>query len=408
MSGHSAPTVPTAPTTTSETGDTMRIAHIITRLIIGGAQENTVLCCEDLVRIHGDEVLLITGGETGPEGSLFTRLDNVSRDVPRVPYCVVPSLCREIRPLTDLRCYFALRKLLREFRPDVVHTHSAKAGILGRIAASSLGVKNVVHTVHGAPFWSDQSWFGRQFNIACEKYAARHCHKLISVADAMTDQMIAAGIAPREKFVTVRSGMEVETFLNCEHLRNATRQRFRFDETMIVVGKVARLFPLKGHNDLLLAARDVIAQNDRVRFLLIGDGILTPSLKQMATELGIADRVVFAGLVSPSEIPAMMSAVDIVVHTSLREGLARVLPQALLAGRPAISYDIDGAREVIVNDETGYLVNRGNISELVRRILQLANDAPLRNRLAATGRDRCRTDFDHREMTKQLREIYAA
>ena len=191
----------------------MRIAHVITRLILGGAQENTVLTCEDLLRTYGDDVLLITGPPRGPEGSLLER----ARQRRAGAKCC--RLAREIHPLRDSQSYFQIKRAMPDFRPDVVHTHSGKAGLLGRTAAHVLRVPAIVHTVHGAPFHPYQSRGAQAVLRWCERYAARRCHALVSVADAMTDQMVRAGVAPREKFTTVYSGMEVEPFLAADEHR---------------------------------------------------------------------------------------------------------------------------------------------------------------------------------------------
>jgi hypothetical protein len=169
----------------------MRVAHIITRLILGGAQENTLLTCEDLIRDYQDDVLLITGPPLGPEGSLLDRARASG-----VPLRIIPNMRRAIHPWHDARTYFELKQALRTFQPDVVHTHSAKAGLLGRAAATALHVPLVVHGVHGAPFHPYQSRGAREFFIRCERWAARRCHAFISVADAMTDLMVAARVAP--------------------------------------------------------------------------------------------------------------------------------------------------------------------------------------------------------------------
>ena len=160
----------------------MRIAHVITRMIVGGAQENTLLCCQDLMRLFGDDVLLVTGPSLGPEGELLGQ-----GRAGGVPLAVVPSLRREIHPWHDWRAYRGVRRMLREFQPDVVHTHSAKGGVLGRLAAHALGVPAIVHTIHGAPFHPYQPAAARNFFCWCETYAARRCQLLVSVADAMTD-----------------------------------------------------------------------------------------------------------------------------------------------------------------------------------------------------------------------------
>ena len=379
----------------------MRIVHLITRMILGGAQENTLLTCEDLVHQYGDEVLLLTGPPLGPEGSLLDRAT-----VHNVPVEVLPALRREIHPTRDPQSYIAIKRALARFRPEVVHTHSGKAGLLGRMAAFSLQVPAIVHTVHGAPFHPYQSAGARSVFRACERYAAKRCDALVSVADAMTDLMVTAGVAPRDKFTTIYSGMEVEPFLAADELRAAARQRLGYSDEHVVVGKIARLFHLKGHADVIAAARQAVATQPNLRFLFVGDGILRSSLEEQIGRAGLADYFQFTGLVPPAAIPALIGAMDIVVHTSLREGLARVLPQALIAGRPVISYDIDGAREVVITDETGVLLPPRDVAGLAAAITRLAGEPQTRQRLGQCGRERFTEQFRHQYMTAQLRSLY--
>lgn len=379
----------------------MRIAHIITRMIIGGAQENTLANCLDLIRLFGDEVVLITGRSLGPEGSLLEQGRGGE-----LPVVEVDSLRRAIHPLHDMRALREIRRQLAKFQPDVVHTHSAKGGILGRQAAWQLGVPAIVHTVHGAPFHPFQSPPVRWFYRASERHAAARCHRLISVADAMTDLMVAGGVAPREKFTTVYSGMEVEPFLAAGEHRAAMRARYGFADSDVVIAKIARLFHLKGHDDLVTAAVDVVKQNPNVRFLLVGDGILRRQIEQRIATLGLTHHFVFAGLVDPAEIPRHLGAADALVHTSYREGLARALPQGLIAGRPVVSYDVDGAREVVIDGETGFLIPPGRTTALSAALTRLAGDAELRHRLGSNGRQRFSHLFRHETMSRQIRGIY--
>lgn len=379
----------------------MRVAHIITRMILGGAQENTLLNCEDLLRMYGDDVLLITGPALGPEGSLLDRARQRG-----VPVRLVPELRRAIHPWRDALSYHKLKQVLREYRPDVVHTHSAKAGLLGRAAATSLGVPAVVHGVHGAPFHPYQSAAAREFFRRCEKWAARRCHALISVADAMTDLLVEAHVAPRSKFTTIYSGMEVEPFLHSDEHRGRVRRELGYDDDQVVIGKVARLFHLKGHADVVQAARQVVDRCPKARFLFVGDGILRDELTRQIAAAGLTEQIQFTGLVPPERVPELMAAMDLVVHASLREGLARALPQALIAGKPVVSYDIDGAREVIINDETGFLVAPQDVAGLSSAMLRLVDDAALRQRLGQQGRKRCAEVFAHEYMTRRIRELY--
>jgi glycosyltransferase involved in cell wall biosynthesis len=379
----------------------MRIAHIITRLILGGAQENVVLCCEDLLRDHGDNVLLITGPAAGPEGSLLARARAGG-----VPCEIVGSLRRAIDPWRDPAAYLAIGKILREFQPDVVHTHSAKAGMLGRAAAWRLRIPAIVHTVHGAPFHPYQNPIARTFFRNCERWAARRCHGLVSVADAMTDLLVNAGVAPREKFTTIYSGLEVEPLLESHRLRDAVRARLGYQPEHVVIGKIARLFHLKGHEYIIRAATDLVRTEPNVRFLLVGDGILRRKLVRQVHTAGLDPYFQFTGLASPEDIPGLVAAMDIVVHTSLREGLARALVHGLLAGKPAVSFDIDGAREVVLNDVTGYLTPPLDCGAIFKALGRLVADAALRARLGEQGRARCREQFCHHRMTGLLRDLY--
>lgn len=378
----------------------MRIAHVITRMILGGAQENTLYNCVDLIQMFGDDVLLITGPAEGPEGSLLERAKAEG-----VPVEILPDLVREISPWHDTRAYFAVCDALARFKPEVVHTHSAKAGVLGRIAASRLGVPAIVHTVHGAPWHPYQPWIAQYATRWAEWFAARHCHAMVSVADAMSDVVEQGGAAGREKLLTIYSGMEVEPFLAADSHRAARRVELGYSPEHVVIGKIARLFDLKGHDEVITAARTVVDRAPNARFLFVGDGSLREKLEAQVKAAGLESHFKFVGLVPPSEIPKLLGAMDIVVHASLREGLARVLPQALIAGKPVVSYDIDGAREV-VTPETGFLLPPQDIAKLADALVTLALDPALRDKLGHSKQQAMATQFDHRTMTRLLRELY--
>ena len=385
----------------------MRVLHIITRMIVGGAQENTRFNCLDLVTEYGDDVSLITGPSLGAEGSLLdqTQTQDPSRSS-KLWVIEEPTLVRAINPWKDQKAYRQLRSRIRSLRPDVVHTHSAKAGLLGRAAAWNEDVPCVVHTVHGAPFHPYQNGLARRFFQACERWAAKRCHHMISVADAMTELMVEARIAERAKFTTIYSGMDVEPFLRANSLREQTRQELGLRPEDVVFGKIARLFHLKGHEYLLEAAKEVVSKAPNVRFLLVGDGILRDEIERNLESMGLRGHFIFTGLVPPARIPSLVGAMDALVHTSLREGLARAIPQALIAGRPVVSYDIDGAREVVINGETGFLLPPKSVGPLAGAIVQLAQDNHLRRRLGNEGQNRFTERFRHQNMTTEIRALY--
>jgi len=378
----------------------VRVAHIITRLIIGGAQENTLYNVDDQHHIHGDEVCLITGPGLGPEGSLEQRALDRGLDLR-----ILPEMRRNLHPWRDTRCYFALKRMLKEYRPDIVHTHSSKGGILGRRAAWTLGIP-AVHTIHGASFHYGQSAVLHRGYIVAERLADKWCRHFISVCDAMSRQYLKAGIGSPDKFTTIYSGMDVGQFV--EPLRDPAvlRKELGIATDDIVVGKIARLFNLKGHEYLIEAAPAIVAAIPNVKFLLLGDGILYDRHVARIAELNLTPHFVFTGLIPTNQVGDYMHAMDLVVHTSVWEGLARVLPQALIAGKPVVSFDIDGAPEVCVNGETGLLVPPRSVEELASAVIQLCLDRELRQRLGSAGRHRFTDLFRHETMTQLIRDVY--
>jgi len=378
----------------------MRIVHVITRLIIGGAQENTLLTVEGLHHHYHDDVTLITGPAEGPEGDLFNKARLLGLKVE-----LFPELVRPIKPITDVEAYRKLYATFRELKPHVVHTHSSKAGIIGRAAAWHAKVPAIVHTIHGMPFGTFETPWKNRLYIELERWAARRCHAIVSVCDAMTTQALAAGVGRPEQFLTVYSGMDADAFLEPSRPREEVRRELGLADSDVAFATVARLFELKGHDDIVAVAQDVLAANPNIRFVWIGDGILRDRLIRDLERLGIQRSFILTGLVPPERIPELLGAVDAVIHPSLREGLARVLPQSLLVGRPVISYDIDGAREVVL-PETGILLKPRDLDGLRDGILRLASDQGLRATLGSEGRRRFADQFRHETMTRELRLLY--
>ncbi len=378
----------------------MRICHVITRLIIGGAQENTVLTCRGLAA-RGHEVTLVAGPETGPEGSLWDHAETTGCALVRIE-----SLRRAVRPFSDWRAARQLVRIFRQLRPDVVHTHSSKAGILGRWAAARAGVPVVVHTIHGMSFNRTQGVITRLAYRALERWAARHTTAFVTVADAMIDQAVEDGIAPRESFVTIHSGMETEQFGPNADLRRQRREEWGVADGDIVVGTIARLFENKGYEEIMSAMPSAVAREPRLRFVWIGDGAYRADYERWLATMGLRDRARMLGLVPPDEVASHINGFDIMLHASRWEGLPRAVVQGLLTEVPAISFDNDGAPEVVRPEETGILVPFGDISGLSDAILRLAGDAELRHRMGRRGRELCLAAFDWHNMVASLDSLY--
>jgi glycosyltransferase involved in cell wall biosynthesis len=378
----------------------MRVTHVITRLIIGGAQENTIASVLGLRQKPGLEVDLISGPTRGPEGSLERGL----QEIPGLLQ-IVPQLVRPVHPWHDWVALCRLQRIFRQRPPDIVHTHSGKAGVLGRIAAARAGVPVIIHTIHGPSFGPFQGFLPNLVFRSAERYAAKVTSHFVVVADAMKEQYLAAGIGRPDQYTRVFSGFDLEPFLSTT---NAPQLRAKLGITPsdLVVGKIARLFQHKGHEELLAIAPAIIRSCPQVKFLLVGDGKYRQRLEHQVQANGLAKHFVFAGLVPPSTIASLVGIMDVLVHLSVREGLARALPQALAAGRPVIAYDCDGAKEVCLDNQTGFLVSRGDRAVLTERLLALLRQPALRTRFGEAGRDFVRRSFSVQQMVDDLHAIY--
>ena len=378
----------------------MNISHVITRLIIGGAQENTLLTCRGLHE-RGHRVTLLVGPDTGPEGSLIERARADGYEIR-----IIPSLHRAIQPWADFRARRELRAAFRELRPDVVHTHSSKAGILGRQAAADADVPVVIHSIHGMSFNRTQRRPVQTLYRWLERRAARQTDHFITVADALSTQAVEASIADASKFTTIYSGMQTEWYDPGRYDRAAVRRQWGFDEDHVVVASVARLFRNKGYEQLIPAMAEAVRQSPNLRFVWIGDGADRSTYERQLDTLGIRSHVHLAGLVEPRRVAELLAGADLLVHASQWEGLPRAAVQSLLMKVPVISFDIDGAPEVVVPDETGCLVPLNDLPALTAAIVELAKDESLRTRLGKRGRERCLQQFDHNVMVDHIESLY--
>jgi glycosyltransferase involved in cell wall biosynthesis len=429
----------------------LKITHLITRLVVGGAQENTLATIRGLRQMPGLEVKLISGPTIGPEGSLedearqmFTRsnqgetfnhqhstsnleqfpsskpLDversmlNLERsgeppDVVRAGgqmFTIVPELVRPVHPLKDFIALRKLEKLLRAQKPDIVHTHSGKAGILGRLAAKRAGVPIIIHHIHGPSFGAFQGALANFAFTAAEQYAARVTDHFFCSASAMTRNYLAVGIGRPEMFTRIFSGFDVRAFADATN-DLSFRARLGLAPDDFVIGQISRFVPRKGHADLFAAFQAIRTQVPQARLLLVGDGPLRPQMEAEAKRLGRADKIVFTGLVPPSEVPRYVGIMDCLAHlSSFPEGLPRALPQALANGKPVVAYDFDGADEVCRNHETGFLIRSGDTATAAARLAQLAQDDALRERLGRAGAAFVRENFPVEKMVADQYAVY--
>ncbi len=378
----------------------MKICHVITRMIVGGAQENTLLSVRGALE-KGHDVTLVTGPSPGPEGELLRTVS-----CPGIKVVTCPDLVREIAPWKDFRAYQFLKRYFRDEKFDVVHTHSSKAGIVGRFAADSARIPLIVHTIHGLAFHRFEKKWKNALYIACEKAAAKHCTRIYAVAQAMIDQSLAEHIGSPEMYKVVYSGMELELFLNAKP-EQALREKLGIPEGKTVFATLARLFPLKGYEDFFPIAMQLAKENPNVHFLIIGDGILTEKYKRELADLALENRFSFAGLVPPNQVHRYLALADALTHFSLREGLPRAAVQSLATGKPVIAYRLDGTPEVVQNGRTGYLLEPGDLDGIRNAMREIVENPDMAKRLGESGRNLVSGLFGWRKMSDTLLEDYA-
>jgi glycosyltransferase involved in cell wall biosynthesis len=337
----------------------------------------------------------------GPEGSLEERARSYG-----YKFEIIDEMRRSIHPWRDWTTRHRLIDRLTALKPDVVHTHSSKGGIIGRSAAHRARVPMIVHTIHGLAFTASTSALLNGVYKILERRTAPITDRIVCVADSMREQSLAAKIGKPEQYVTIYSGMETASFLNPPVPREQTRKSLGIGENDVVIGTIARLFELKGHEDLLAIAPGLCRRFASLRFLWVGDGNLRETFEKQIEDMNLRDRFIFAGLVPPARVPQLTAAMDILVHPSRREGLARALPQGALAGKPVVTYDIDGAREAVADGQSGFVVPPRDKEKLAERLATLVQDPALRCSMGQSGRALAMSRFDSRMMVDALERVY--
>jgi glycosyltransferase involved in cell wall biosynthesis len=273
------------------------------------------------------------------------------------------------------------------------------------VAAKRAGVPVILHHIHGPSFGNFQGAPANFLFTAAEKLAARVTDHFFCSASAMTRLYLAAGIGRPEMFTRIFSGFNLEPFLNTSN-NLLLRRQLNLDENHFVIGKIGRIFKLKGHADLLAAFAKILPQVPHARLLFVGDGSLRGEIENQVRALGLSGKVVFTGLVPPDEVARYVGVMDCLAHLSYREALSRALPQALAAGKPVVAYDFDGADEVCLENQTGFIVRTGDTDAAARRLLQLARDPILREKLGRAGAAFVKENFSVEKMVADQYNVY--
>lgn len=371
-----------------------RIVHVITKLDVGGAQETAVRCCAGL-RARGHDVTLVSGWHGGGAGPMAARARAEGVDVVELP-----SLVRPIRPWSDAVALVGLVRLLRRLRPEVVHSHSSKAGVLARLAARVAGVPVVCHTVHGWSFRDEQPRVLRAAVVALERLLASITTATVVVTSADLDLAVRHRIGRPARFSLIRSGVRLDAFREGD--REQARSTLGVGEEPLV-GAVQRLAAPKDARTLLEAVAKARTEVVGLRLVVVGDGPERRQVEQLVADLGLEGSVHLVG--TREDVAALVAGFDVAVLSSRSEGLPRVIVEYMAAGVPVVASDVGGVGEVVRPGETGWLVPAGDAGALAAAMVEALRDPDDRG-VARAGQSSV-ADFDEAEMVRLLDELYA-
>jgi glycosyltransferase involved in cell wall biosynthesis len=376
-----------------------RVLRIITRLSVGGSSIHTILLTAHLNKetFHSQ---LLKGSEGKDEGDLRDLLDRKQVDP-----VVIPQLRRDISPKNDLVTFWRLYKWMCREKPDIVHTHSAKAGTLGRLAAKLAGVPIIVHTFHGHLFRGYFSPFKTRFVILTERLLSLISTKIVAVTESQKEELFRYRIAPWCKLVSIPLGLELNSLQNLETEKGRLRSELGLEDNQPLVGSIARLVPVKGHSYLLRAAKKVIAAVPETRFLIVGDGVLRGELQNQVRSLGIEDNVIFCGF--RRDLSKIYADLDVVVLTSLNEGLPVAVIEAMASQKPVVAYDVGGVKDLIEPGVNGISLPFGEIDKLAESIVYLLRNPQERERLGRKGRQKVYPRLHYSRLLQDIEKLYS-
>jgi len=383
----------------NQSNDIVEVLHPITRLIVGGAQENTMYTAEMLDK-ERFQASILSGPQTGSEGSLIEAV--IKRNVPLE---ILPELVREINPYKDLIALIKMYAIMKKGRYKVVHTHSSKAGILGRLAAKFAGVPLIVHTVHGWSFHERMSSVRRNVFVILERIFAKITNIMIVVTKEDINKGLSFGIGNHDLYRLVRSAIPLDEFNPADVDKFAVLKELGIPQDALIMGNVGRLSEQKNPLDWMRVAKLVSEKIPNCYFLLVGDGPLRQDVERFGAELGIAEKVKFTGI--RRDVSRLLAAMDVFVITSLWEGLPRVIPQAMLMELPVVANIADGTVEAIEPGKTGYLCNPGQIEEMAAYCVDLLENPKKCMEMGKMGREHALVEFDLNKMIRQIEELYS-
>ena len=384
----------------------IKVVHIITRFDQGGSAENTFLTVRGLDKGRYD-VTLIRGlsfesNMNGAEQKVVEdRLAEASRCGVKV--ITVPDLVRRVDPLCDIRAFVSLVKIIRQERPTIVHTHTSKAGLLGRLAAFLCRVPVIIHTPHGHVFWGYFASWKTSLFILLERVFACLTDQIVTLTNQEKKDHIGVRIGREDHFRIIHSGVELKKFSESEIDPPSVRESLGIPHDALVVGTVGRLIPIKGSNFLLEAAGEVIKEKPETIFVFLGEGELQKQMEERASQLGIREQVMLLGW--RPDVASIMSTFDVFAFPSLNEGMGKALVEAMAMRKPVVASNISGIRDLVVNGENGFLVPPAQPELLAKRITYLLQNPQVRHAFGTAGR-KIAGGYSADSMVEEIDQLY--
>jgi len=370
----------------------IKVAVIITKLELGGAQKVAISICEKIDKTKFEPFLICGCGGI---------LDEETKNQIRVIF--VKDLVREINPIKDLKALYSIYKILKQEKPDIVHTHSSKAGIVGRFAAKMCGIKNIIHTIHGFSFNDTQSFLKKNLFIFLEKLGAKISKYLIPVSVENTTKGLQNNIGKKEQYHYIRLGVDIENFKNFKDTPTLKKE-LDIDEKDFLVTTIGPFKPQKNLPDFIKTANEISKNNKNFKFVIVGDGTLRNEFEKLITDYNISQNIFLIGW--RRDISNILHSSDFFVMTSLWEGLPISTIEALSCGLVPIVNDVDGQREIIKDGYNGFLIKPHDIKSIEEKILLLAKNSELKNKMSENARKSIDYTFSTDHMIKQHEQLY--
>jgi glycosyltransferase involved in cell wall biosynthesis len=385
----------------------IKVLHIITRLDMGGSAQNTLLSCLGLDPALYS-VTLVKGSteESNMSREEVKRLEQQLASARRqgVTVITIPTLVRRISPWHDLRAFLAILRHLRRLRPDIVHTHTSKAGLLGRLAARLARVPVVVHTPHGHVFYGHFGPTLSRFFLLVERMLSKITHHLIALTPGEAEDYMDLEVMPPHKISVIPSGIDLRRFAGARVDRLSKRRELGLPPAALAVGFVGWLLPIKGLSFLVRAMPGILARHPESFLVVVGKGDEEVKLRSLADSLGLNGRVLFLGW--RPDVDEILPCLDLLVLPSLNEGMGRVLVEAMAAGVPIVASRTGGVPDLVWDGQNGLLVPPADSGALGQAISQLFRDEPGRRRMAAKGKKVC-GQYSAEGMVEQISHLYA-